>query len=381
MGKSTKTSNQAVSGIVSASTAKATTSLPTSSSASKSSSSGSSKTSGSSSYGSSGSSSYGSSGTGTAYGGLSGANEYAPSAGVTKVSSVDISQQKEALGKLADTQARQAVNRINYAVKTGTDELQRAYEDTLPQYQAQQDQISADEARTKDNQVLYAEARGDRGGIGAAQYDSVQNTAAINRRAVNSARVKLYSDTSRQIADLQAQGEFEKADKLLDISQDYSDKLMDLEKWAQEQNLSAQEFNAKIDEWAAEYNLNVGKYLGSTAVGYANVSSGTGTAGTGAGVSSGTTTGTTASSGTAAGTAYGSGAGTGTSYTSGASGASGSSASGMGYGSLYGGSSTAGQIVDAMLAAGIIPTDEQLSAVGLTPQQLWARQMAAGMRS
>ena len=104
---------------------------------------------------------------------------------------------------------------------SGINDLQRNLRDAKGMYQTQRNQVDADEAKALDNQVLYAEARGDRGGIGKAQYGGIQNTAANNRAAVNSAQVKLTNDTNRQIADLRAKGEFEKADKVLAISNKY----------------------------------------------------------------------------------------------------------------------------------------------------------------
>ena len=89
------------------------------------------------------------------------------------------------------------------------------------------------------------------------------NTAAQNRLAVNSAQTKLATDTSRQIADLRAQGEYEKADALLTLSQQYLSQLMSLEQWAAEYNLSVAEFNASLKQWQAEFDLKVADLLGS----------------------------------------------------------------------------------------------------------------------
>ena len=143
----------------------------------------------------------------------------------------------------------QAQKRIDYAVNKGVNDLQRAEEDAKKQFQTQRNQVDADEARNLDNAALYAELRGDRGGIGQQQYSSVQNNAAQNRQTVNSAQVKLATDTQRQIADLRAQGEFQKADKLLEISQSYLQQLVSLEQWAAEYDLSAAQFNESVRQW------------------------------------------------------------------------------------------------------------------------------------
>lgn len=161
-----------------------------------------------------------------------------------------------------DAQEQQK-NTIDFGTSQSVNELIRAQQDAEAQYQAQRNQIAIDEAKAKDNQSLYAEARGDKGGIGAAQYDSIMNTAAQNRLSVNSAQTKLATDTSRQIADLRAQGEYEKADAMLQLSQQYLSQLMSLEQWGMEYNLSVAQFNASLQQWEAEYELKVADLLGS----------------------------------------------------------------------------------------------------------------------
>ena len=189
--------------------------------------------------------------------------------------------------------------------------------------------MDRDEAKALDNQVLYAEARGDRGGIGRSQYGGIQNTAATNRQVINSAEVKLQTDTARQIADLRAQGEFEKADKVLEISNKYLTELQNLEKWAKEKNVGVQEFNAKLREWENEYVLNVGKYLTEAEL---NAVKAAGIFSNGA---------ETAAYRNAVEDRYASGA-------------------------------------KAMINAGIVPSADQLEALGWTPEQYWVYRMANG---
>lgn len=167
------------------------------------------------------------------------------------------------LNQWQQSAAEQAQNKIDYAVNQGVNELQRAEEDAQAQFQTQRDQIAADEAQGLDNAALYAELRGDRGGIGQAQYNSIQNTAATNRQTVNSEQTKLATDTQRQIADLRAQGEFEKADKLLEISQSYLSQLIGLEQWAAEYDLSAAQFNESVRQWEKNYELSVAQLMGT----------------------------------------------------------------------------------------------------------------------
>ena len=169
------------------------------------------------------------------------------------------------LDKWQESAREQQEGRIDHAVQTGVAELERAEADAQAQFQTQQDQVDRDEARALDNQALYAEARGDRGGIGQAQYGQIQAAAQANRRAVQSARVKLSTDTARQMADLQAKGEFEKADALLELTQNYLAQLIDLEQWSAEFNLGVDKFNSQIQRWQVEYQLEVNKLLQSNA--------------------------------------------------------------------------------------------------------------------
>lgn len=165
----------------------------------------------------------------------------------------DVSASRTLLEQARDAGLAQAEAKTDYAVAQGVNALREAWEEAEARYQVQQGQIAADEARARDNQALYAAARGDRGGIAAAQYDSVSNAAMQNRAAADTARTQLAADTARGMADLRARGEFEKADALLNLTQQYLSQLMGLENRAAEYNLSVAKFNAGLDEWAAEY--------------------------------------------------------------------------------------------------------------------------------
>ena len=151
--------------------------------------------------------------------------------------------------------ARQQYNQqINQSMDTNAADLNRAISDAQGQFQTQQNQITANEMNALDNAALYAEARGDKGGIGYAQYNNIQNTAAQNRQAVSQAQTKLATDTARQISDLRAKGEFDKADKALELAQTYLSELRQIEEYAANYNLSVDQINTAIAEWEAEFN-------------------------------------------------------------------------------------------------------------------------------
>ena len=260
---------------------------------------------------------------------VNGAKAYVGNGSVAPIDYVDIAQQKAELRARENQEKARAVLAADYAVNRGVNDLARNLQDSRGLYQTQRNQVNADEARALDNQVLYAEARGDRGGIGMSQYGGIQNTAATNRQVINSAEVKLQTDTARQIADLRAQGEFEKADKVLEISNKYLTELQNLEKWAKEKNVGVQEFNAKLREWENEYVLNVGKYLTEAEL---NAVKAAGIFSNGA---------ETAAYRNAVEDRYAAGA-------------------------------------KAMINAGIVPSESQLEALGWTPEQYWVYRMANG---
>lgn len=175
-------------------------------------------------------------------------------ADVTSDSSPE-SQIQSLLDQWKATALEQSNGQIDYAVAQAIKELERALEDAQPQFKEQAESISIDERQAMDNAALYAELRGDKGGIGHEQYSSIQNTAAQNRLAVQQAQTKLSTDTARQIEDLRAQGEFEKADKALEITQAYLSQLISLEQWAAEFNLTQEQFQASLQQWEAEYQM------------------------------------------------------------------------------------------------------------------------------
>lgn len=179
-----------------------------------------------------------------------------------RVGRVDTVEEENLLQQIVDSQKQESQNAIDYNVQKATNELQRAQEDAQAQFQAQRDQIAGQERTARDNSALYSEMRGDRGGIGKAQYDAIANTAATNQLTVNKEQTKLATDTARQIADLRAQGEFTKAEEMLKITQSYLAKLMELKQWADQTNVSIDEFNIGVDQWEQEYNNKIQQALG-----------------------------------------------------------------------------------------------------------------------
>ena len=63
------------------------------------------------------------------------------------------------------------------------------------------------------------------------------------------------------MAQLRADGEFEKADSLLEIAQVYLLKLLELEQWAAEYQLDTQKFQQSVSQWQQEFALKAAKAL------------------------------------------------------------------------------------------------------------------------
>lgn len=170
---------------------------------------------------------------------------------------------KDQLDKWFQEAQEQQRLEADYAVNQGVADLERAEEEAQRQFQAQQDRNDRDEHRALDNHALYMEARGDRGGIGHAQYGEIQAQAMSNRQAIHTARTQLSTDTARQIADLRARGEFQKADALLKLSQTYLDRLTSLQQWQAEYNMSQEKFNAQLGQWQKEFDLQASQVTGT----------------------------------------------------------------------------------------------------------------------
>lgn len=197
-------------------------------------------------------------GTGTTAGATNGAANVVPS---TLPGAADLSASlKGTMSDWRGTVNAQQQAKIDYAVQQAIAELQRAEQDAQGQFKEQAESVALDERQGMDNAALYAEARGDKGGIGMAQYNEIQAAAAQNRLSVQQAQTKLSTDTARQIADLRAKGEFDKADALLEVSQTYLTQLMQLEQWAANYGLDVEKFNQSLDQWKKEYDLALEKF-------------------------------------------------------------------------------------------------------------------------
>ena len=155
----------------------------------------------------------------------------------------------------------QAVTAREHAVDQAVQQLLAAQAQTEGELQNRRDQIAREERNALDNAALYAEARGDRGGIGQAQYNRIQAQAAANRQTVSAAQTELAQQTRQEIIRLRAEGKFQTADDLLEIAQTYLLKLLDLEKWAAEYALDTAKFEDSVARWQLEYLTKAAQLL------------------------------------------------------------------------------------------------------------------------
>ncbi len=155
------------------------------------------------------------------------------------------------LGESIDRATRAAVEREEAAAAQRERELD-----------SERDRIEIEGAQAKDASALYSELRGDRGGLGRAQYDSVLNETARERAQLARARQELAASAARNIASLQAEGEYEKAEKLMKLAQDKLSAVTKEQHWAAEYGSEQLQFSAKLNQWLAEFENDAVKLTG-----------------------------------------------------------------------------------------------------------------------
>ena len=115
--------------------------------------------------------------------------------------------------------AEQQRNTIDQKTNQDINKAQRTYEDSLGDYKKQYRDATTDMYQGMDNAALTADTSGRYGGMATAQVNSIQNDYQRQRQQLALQQQKLATDTAREIEDLRAQGEFDKADALLKARQ------------------------------------------------------------------------------------------------------------------------------------------------------------------
>ena len=153
----------------------------------------------------------------------------------------------------SETQKQQQIDR---ATGQQADALRQNLADSAKAAELERNRSDAEAARALDNAAFYAEARGDRGGIGQAQYQAIQAAALQNRARIRDAQRQLAADTAREIARLRAEGEFEKADALLQVGQSYLSQLIRLNQWDADWQDDQEKRRTALEQWEKNYALS-----------------------------------------------------------------------------------------------------------------------------
>ena len=160
---------------------------------------------------------------------------------------------KDLLSSWSEAALRQKETQIDAQTSESVAALGDALAEANERAQTERDRNEIDSARARDNAALYAEARGDRGGIGQAQYHEIEAQRLRNRQAINTAQTTMAAETARQIAALRARGEFQKADALLDVTQKYLSQLLTLEKWSANWANTQSQLRRSVEQWERSY--------------------------------------------------------------------------------------------------------------------------------
>ena len=160
---------------------------------------------------------------------------------------------KDLLASWSEAALRQKETKIDEQTEASVTALGDALAQANERAQTERDRNEIDAAKAKDNAALYAEARGDRGGIGQAQYNEIEAERLRNRQAISTAQTRIAAETARQIAALRAKGEFQKADALLDVTQKYLRELLTLEKWSANWANTQSQLRRNVEQWERSY--------------------------------------------------------------------------------------------------------------------------------
>lgn len=172
----------------------------------------------------------------------------------------------EAMRSLVEQMSQSSLDQLNgqidYATEQAVLEQKRAVEDAQPEFEKRLKDLDTETARAMANSAMYAEMRGDRGGIGQSQYNEVQAQALANKQAIKAEQTKLATDAARAVADARAKGEFEKADAVWKVAQQKLADLYEIEKYNAEFGMSKAEFDQSVAQWKANFALQEAPYTG-----------------------------------------------------------------------------------------------------------------------
>lgn len=123
------------------------------------------------------------------------------------------------IGQKWDAYGQAKSAQIDEQVRQNQEILRDSYENNLSGYQKQFQNYTTGMYQGMDNQALMSRVNGQYGGMATAQVGAVQNAYQAQRQQLAQKQQQIAVDTARQMEQLRAQGEFDKADALLSSTQ------------------------------------------------------------------------------------------------------------------------------------------------------------------
>lgn len=151
-----------------------------------------------------------------------------------------------------DSYVQQKQNNIDYQTRIQQEKAARAYEDAIGNYQKQYRDATAKMYQGMDNQALVSDVSGQYGGMATASVADIQAAYQQQRQQLSLQQQKLALDTAREVEDLRKQGEFDKADALLQARQLEAQQLYDDAVRVDENRWSNQQYQTALDREDAE---------------------------------------------------------------------------------------------------------------------------------
>lgn len=172
-----------------------------------------------------------------------------------------ITEKYEAMGELLVEKANAEVDE---ATREAIQTLNATLEEFTTVYNQERQKAAYSQAQASDNMVLRNAAAGDLGGIGNKLYSDEQADFDARITQIDLEQANLMSDTARQIADLIAKGEYQKAQNILDIGIANIQNMINEEnqiiswKMSLANNLDNLDFDKmQFDEGVREYNVSL----------------------------------------------------------------------------------------------------------------------------
>jgi hypothetical protein len=137
----------------------------------------------------------------------------------TEASNANTKSYADTIAQQYDAYAQQQQNTIDYTTNKNVNSALRSYEDAVSDYQTQNQSLSRSMYQDMDNQALVSRANGQYGGMATASVGAIQSEYQTQRQELARQQQKLATDTLRNVEDLRAQGEFDKADAVLQAAQ------------------------------------------------------------------------------------------------------------------------------------------------------------------